>query len=85
VFSVFRFFPSRSLPSGCLPVELLLLVVQFVHHSEGLQELCEVYAAVLVEVDTSGQVVDGSVVDIDPQVGAEETPGVAKLLDGDQT
>lgn len=66
-------------------MEWLILVVQFVYHSEGFKELSEVYAAVLVEVDTSGKVINGSVVDVDPQVGTEETPGVTKLLDGDQT
>lgn len=62
-----------------------ILVVQFVHHSEGFQELSEVYAAILVEVNTSGQVIDSCVVDFNPQVSTEETPCVAKLLDGDQT
>lgn len=63
----------------------MIFHVQFVHHPEGLQELCEVYAAVLVEVDTAGQLIDGSVVNGNPQVSAEKAPGVAKLLNGDQT
>lgn len=48
-----------------------VLAVQFVHHSKGLQELSEVYTAIFVEVDTSRQVIDGSVVDINTQVGTE--------------
>lgn len=71
--------------SVSLSVQRLILVVQFVNHSESLQELGEVDAAVLVEVDASCQVVDGSVVDVHAQVSAEETPGVTKLLGGDET
>ena len=63
----------------------MLLVVQSVHHPEGLQELCEVDAAVLVEVDAARQGVDGAVVKGDAQVTAEETPGVAELVQGDKT
>lgn len=55
------------------------------HNPEGLQKLREVNTAILVEVDTSGEVVNGLVVDVDAQVGTEETPGLTELLDGDQT
>lgn len=82
---VFRFLPSLTLLSVHLPTKMLILAVQLVHHSEGLQELGEVDTAVLVEVDTARQVINGSVVDVDAQVGTEKTPGVTKLLGGDQT
>ena len=62
-----------------------MVLVQFVHYSEGLQELGEVDAAVLVEVDASRQGVDCPVVEGDAQVTAEETPGVAELVQGDKT
>lgn len=65
-------------------VQMLFLVVQFVDDPEGLQELGEVYAAIFVEVNAAGQVVDGAVVDVDPEVCAEQTPRLTKLLDGDQ-
>lgn len=55
------------------------------HNSKGLQELCEVYAAVLVEVDASSQVINGSVGDVHPQVSAEETPRVTELFDRNKT
>ena len=76
--SVFRSIPSRTL-------EWLILVVQLVYDPEGLQELSEVDAAVLVEVDTASQLIDGPVVDVNAQVIAEQTPGVTELLGGDQT
>lgn len=82
---ILRFSPLWILLSSNLPIELLIFVVQFVYHSKGLQELSEVYTAVLVEVDASSQVIDGSVVDVDPQVGAEKTPRMTELLNGDQT
>lgn len=62
-----------------------LLVFQFVHDPEGFQELGEVNTAIFVEVDTSSEVVNRLVVDVDTQVGTEETPGLTELLDGDQT
>lgn len=55
------------------------------HNPEGLQKLSEVNTAVFVEVDTSSEVVNGLVVNVDAQVGAEEAPGLTELLDGDQT
>lgn len=55
------------------------------HNPEGFQKLSEVNTAVLVEVDASGEVVNRLVVDVHPQVGTEETPGLTELLDGDQT
>lgn len=64
---------------------MLILVVQFVNHPKSLQKLGKVYTAILVEVDASGQIIDGSVIDVHTQVCSEETPGVTKLLDGDQT
>ena len=55
------------------------------HHSEGFQELGEVDAAILVEVDAPCQGIDGAVVKGNAQVTAEETPGVAELVQGDKT
>lgn len=55
------------------------------HDPEGLEELVEVDAAVLVEVDAARQVVDDAVLHRHSQVRAEELPGLAELLDGDET
>lgn len=66
-------------------VDWLILVVQFMYNSEGLQELIEVYTSIFVEVNTSGKVINCPVVDLDPQVGTKEMPCVAELFDGDQT
>lgn len=71
-------FPSYT-------VDWLILVVQFMYNSEGLQELIEVYTAIFVKVDTSGKVINRPVVNLDPQVGTKEVPCVAKLFSGDQT
>lgn len=62
-----------------------MILVQFMYHSEGLQELIEVDTAIFVEVDTSGKVINCPVVNLDPQVGTKEVPCVAKLFSRDQT
>lgn len=54
------------------------------HQAEGLQELIDVDAAVLVEVDASGQVTDAIVCDVDGHVRAEELPGVSELVQRDE-
>jgi len=56
-----------------------------VHQPEGLHELVDVDAAVLVEVDALGQVCDGLVADLRLQMRAQEFPGLMKLLERDQT
>lgn len=51
---------------------------------ESLHELVDVDAAVLVEVDAGRQVCYGLVADVHLEVGAEELPGLTKLLVGDR-
>lgn len=64
---------------------LLLLHVQLMDDPEGLEELVEVDAAVLVEIDAACHVVNGSVVHIHTQVRTEQVPCLAELLDGNLT
>lgn len=64
---------------------LLLLHIQFVHHTEGLQELVKVDAAVLVEVDAAGHVINGLFVHGHAQVRAEQLPGLTELFNGNET
>lgn len=66
-------------------MQLLIFAVQFVYHSKCLQELSEVYTAILIKVNTPGQVINGTVVDGNPQVSAKKTPSLTKLLNGNQT
>ena len=73
--------PHRWISGAPLPPSLSALLL--VHHPESLQELVEVDAAVFVEVDAPCQLIDGSVVHGDAQVGAEQAPGLTELLDGD--
>lgn len=64
---------------------LLLLHVQLMDDPEGLEELVEVDAAILVEIDAACHVVNGSVVHIHTQVRTEQVPCLAELLDGNLT
>lgn len=60
-------------------------VAREVGQTKSLHELVDVDAAVLVEIDAGRQVGDSLVADVDLQVGAEELPGLTKLLVGDWT
>lgn len=64
---------------------LLILRIQLVHYPEGLEELGEVDAAVLVEIDAPCHVVNGAVVHVHTQVRTEQFPCLAELLDGNLT
>lgn len=55
------------------------------HKAEGLQELIDVDAAILVEVDASGEVTDVVIGDVDVHVGAEELPCLSELIQGDES
>lgn len=55
------------------------------HKAEGLQELVDVDAAILVEVDASGEVTDVVIGDVDVHVGAEELPCLSELIQGDES
>lgn len=55
------------------------------HKAEGLQELIDVYVAILVEVDASGKVTDVVICDVDVHVGAEELPRLSELIQGDES
>lgn len=50
------------------------------HKAEGLQELIDINAAVLVEVDASGEVTDAVVCDISVHVSAEQLPNLPELV-----
>lgn len=69
----------------CLSALLLLLHIQFMYDPERLEELVEVDAAVLVEIDAPCHVINGSVVHIHTQVRTEEFPCLPELLDGNLT
>lgn len=70
---------------GRVSALLLILRVQLVHYPEGLEELGEVDAAVLVEIDAPRHVVNGAVVHVHTQVRTEQFPCLAELLDGNLT
>lgn len=55
-----------------------------VREAEGLHELVNVDAAVLVAVDGDGQVGDGVVRDLHFEVDAQQFPGLPKVLNGDE-
>lgn len=55
------------------------------HKAEGLQELIDVDAAILVEVDASGEVTDVVICDVDVHVQAEELPRLSELIQGDES
>lgn len=55
------------------------------HKAEGLQELIDVDAAILVEVDASGEVTDVVICDVDVHVRAEELPCLSELIQGDES
>lgn len=50
------------------------------HQAERLQELVDVDAAILVEVNASGKVADAVLRAADVHVGAEELPGLPELI-----
>lgn len=54
------------------------------HKAEGLQELIDINAAVLVEVDASGEVTDAVVCDISVHVSAEQLPNLPELVQWDE-
>lgn len=55
------------------------------HKAEGLQELIDVDAAILVEVDASGEVTDVVICDVNVHVRAEELPRLPELIQGDES
>lgn len=63
----------------------LLLNIQFVHHTKGLQELIEVYAAVLIIVDAARQAFNGIVAHGHAEVRAEQLPGLLEFFNGNET
>lgn len=56
-----------------------------VYQPERLQELVNIDASILVEVDALGKVCNGLVTDLRFKMGAQEFPGLSKLLERDQT
>lgn len=55
-----------------------------VREAEGLHELINVNAAIVVAVYSDGQVRDGIVCDLHLQVDAQQLPGLPEVLHGDE-
>lgn len=69
----------------CVSALLLILRIQLMYDPEGLEELIEVNAAILVEIDAACHVVNGSFVHIYTQVRTEQGPCLAEFLTGNLT